>query len=402
MARILCAWELGHALGHLTRLEPAARALKERGHVVLLAVRDLAGAAPVLGPAGLPFVQAPLAQGRPEAADGPASYAELLLHQGWHAREPLWALVQGWVNLFRTFRPDLLLADHSPAALLAARAARLPCVQIGNGFELPPAVSPLPSIRVWEEVPEARLAASEHSALGSANAVLEAFKAPGLERLADLFDLAGKVYATFAELDHYGEREGVDYAGPAYSLDLGERLDWPPGPGPRVFAYLRPLVAGAEALLEALAERRGSSVCAAVGFSAETTARLASDHLRVVRGPVAFGPLLDGAAAAVTYGSIGTLAPFLLAGVPVLMVPQTVEQYLVSRRIEAWGGGLLVRGARTKHEFAAAIERLVGEPAFRERAAAFAAKHRGFHPDQVTARSVAVVEEVVQRRPEAC
>jgi len=350
----------------------------------------------VLGPAGLPFVQAPLAQPGREQPEGPASYAELLLHQGWHAREPLWALVHGWVNLFRTFRPDLLLADHSPAALLAARAARLPAVQIGNGFELPPAASPLPSIRVWEEVPEARLVASEGSALANANAVFHAFKAPPLERLADLFDLAGKVYATFAELDHYGERAGVEYVGPAYSLDLGERVDWPLGEGPRVFAYLRPLVAGAEALLEALAERRGPGVCAAVGFSAETIARFARDHLRVVPGPVALAPLLEGASAAVTYGSIGTLAPFLLAGVPVLMVPQTVEQYLVSRRVEAWGGGLLVRGARTRSAFAAAIERLVGEASYRERAAAFAAKHRGFHPDQVTERAVTIAEEVLQ------
>jgi UDP:flavonoid glycosyltransferase YjiC (YdhE family) len=339
MARILCAWELGLALGHLTRLAPTARALKERGHVVLLAVRDVGGAASVLGPAGLPFVQAPFTQGAPAQSEGPANYAELLLSQGWHARDALWGLVYSWLNLFRTFRPDLLVVDHSPSALLAARAARLPCVQIGNGFEIPPAVSPLPSIRVWERVPEERLARSEQAALATANAVLGAFKGPPLERLAELFDIQGKVYATFAELDHYGERAGVDYAGPVYSLSLGTRVDWPLGAGPRVFAYLRPTVEGVEQMLGALADFHGQVICAALGFSAATVERFESERFR------------------------------------------------------------LVRGARTKREFAEAIERLVGEARFREQAAAFAEKYRGFDPDRVSARAVEVIEQVLQSSP---
>ena len=59
MSRILLTWELGLNLGHLTRLLPVAQRLEADGHIVLVATRDVQAAARVLGPAGIPFVQAP-------------------------------------------------------------------------------------------------------------------------------------------------------------------------------------------------------------------------------------------------------------------------------------------------------------------------------------------------------
>jgi multidrug efflux pump subunit AcrA (membrane-fusion protein) len=53
VSRILLTWEMGSNLGHLSRLLPLARELKARGHRVLVAARDVALAASVLGPAGI-------------------------------------------------------------------------------------------------------------------------------------------------------------------------------------------------------------------------------------------------------------------------------------------------------------------------------------------------------------
>jgi hypothetical protein len=53
--RVLLTWELGLNLGHHTRLLPVARKLKSEGHAVLAAVRDIQGAAKVLGSEGIPF-----------------------------------------------------------------------------------------------------------------------------------------------------------------------------------------------------------------------------------------------------------------------------------------------------------------------------------------------------------
>ena len=41
MSGILCVWELGAGYGHLGRLLPVALQLRERGHEVVFALRDL-------------------------------------------------------------------------------------------------------------------------------------------------------------------------------------------------------------------------------------------------------------------------------------------------------------------------------------------------------------------------
>ncbi len=65
MSKILLAWESGENWGHLTRDVPVARALRARGHQVVGAVCDTRVAGEILGPAGIPFVQAPMAAFRP-------------------------------------------------------------------------------------------------------------------------------------------------------------------------------------------------------------------------------------------------------------------------------------------------------------------------------------------------
>src|ERR1700676_148342 len=110
MSRILLTWELGLNFGHLARLLPIARQLKSRGHAVLVAARELASAARVLGPHSISFVQAPyLAESHP-LPHRPAGYADVLRAQGWGDRITLRGLTEGWINLYRMFRPDIVVA----------------------------------------------------------------------------------------------------------------------------------------------------------------------------------------------------------------------------------------------------------------------------------------------------
>jgi hypothetical protein len=103
---------LGLNFGRLTRLLALAERLKTEGHVVLVAARDIQAATRVPGPAGIPFVQAPLlAQGIP-LEHRPASYADVLLTQGWLDKSLLSGLVYAWLALFRLFRAErLVLAE---------------------------------------------------------------------------------------------------------------------------------------------------------------------------------------------------------------------------------------------------------------------------------------------------
>ncbi len=342
MSRILIAWELGLNLGHLARMLPLSTRLKARGHAVLGAVRDIPAATTVFGPAGIPFVPAPhLPQGL-KLPQRPAGYADILLSQGWGDPTVLWGLTHAWLNLIRMFRPDLLVLDYSPTARLAARIAGIPAALVGNGFELPPATSPLPAFPGFSWASPEKAARAEATALAHARTVAHAFGAPPLAALGELFEGELRLLATFPELDHYGPRATERYVGPLLGDLPRERIDWPEAPGKRVFACLRPDTAHGDAILAALARSGAAVVCFAPGFTKERLAPFGGPNLRFTAKPVDLKPLAASADLCVSYGAEGTVATFLLAGVPQLLSPRHVEAHLAARRALATSCGFMV------------------------------------------------------------
>lgn len=176
MARILMCWELGAGYGHLAPLLSLSRPLQAQGHTLMFAVRDLASAEAVLGASGIPFFQAP-ANFSPRRGTL-HSYPQILLHTAFHDLDELKSRVQAWRALYMLLEPDILVCDHSPTALLAARGLPIHSVATGNGFVMPPDASPLPELRHWEAVDPQELARDEAKALDLANAVLKSTSAP--------------------------------------------------------------------------------------------------------------------------------------------------------------------------------------------------------------------------------
>jgi MGT family glycosyltransferase len=102
--------------------------------------------------------------------------------------------------------------------------------------------------------------------------------------------------------------------------------------------------------------------------------------------PAALGPLpgnvlarrfvpqpevLERAALFVTHGGMNSVNEAMYAGVPMLLVPQGADQPLVARRVVELGAGLSIRtGEATAGTVQALARRLLGEPRFRESAAA--------------------------------
>lgn len=153
MSRILFAWELGGNLGHVTRQLSIARRLRQKGHPVFFVVRDTAVAAQLLTPEGFAYTQAPINVAK-NRLPHPVNYAEILIASGYAEPVVLLGLVQGWISLIRLFKANLIVVDHAPTALVAARLTGLPAITIGTGFEIPPDRLPLPSIRPWETIPK--------------------------------------------------------------------------------------------------------------------------------------------------------------------------------------------------------------------------------------------------------
>lgn len=371
--RILLTWELGLNLGHLTRLLPIAQELKAEGHSVLVAVRDIQAAATVLGPSGISFVQAPhLPRGiaLPHRASG---YADILLSQGWSDQAALWGLTQGWLNLFRMFRPDKLVLDYSPTVLLAARVAKVPAVLVGNGFELPPATDPLPCFPGFSWATPERAAQSEASAVVNANVVLKALGGERITGLSSLFLAHTCLLATFPELDHYGNRGGAQYIGPLLGELKAPPVEWPEGQGPKIFAVLRPDTCHVQEILSALAMVRARVICVATGFARQQLMPFVRGHVRFALTPVDLNFSLD-ANLCITYGAEGTMLRFIMAGVPQLISPWHVETFMTVRRVAAARLGYAISTPTTSHSIRATIECIAASNELRGNAVAFAAR----------------------------
>lgn len=379
MSRVLLTWELGLNLGHLTRLLPIAQRLKEQGCAVLIAARDIQSAARVLGPAGIDFIQAPHLPNGIALGHRATGYADILLSQGWSDPSALWGLTQGWRNLFRMFRPDHLILDYSPTVSLASHIDNLPCVIVGNGFELPPLTDPLPPFPGFSWATAERATKSERIAVDNANAVLRVFGARPVSALRDLFIDHVRRVASFPELDHYGERADVQYIGPLLGQLNLPKVDWPAGEGPRIFACLQPDTSHVQSILGALSAMRARVVCVASGFTRAQLAAQAYGSIRVAAGPVDLTPLLD-ADLCITYGAEGTILRFLLAGVPQLVSPWHVEAFMAARRIEMLRVGHILRGEQTAQSVLDQVSALCANDEIRMRVKQLASHHRNYQP----------------------
>lgn len=394
MSRIFIAWELGANFGHLARLTPIAEQLRQCGHELIFAVRDTEVAATLLEPRGFSFTQAPFWHGRACLSAPPINYAELLIAEGYCRRDGLSGMVRAWLSLFQIVAADVVIVDHSPTALLAAHIAEIPVVWIDNGFGIPPDISPLPSIRSFERITEQRLLHAEQTVLRGINSVSSAFGRIALNRLVDLFKTEGTVLATFAELDHYGARNGAEYAGPIFSDAGGQSVQWLGTHKRKIFAYLRSSVPGIGNLLTVLAELDAEVICVIPGL--KRMERAIADRLRVYVKPVQLDPMVSTADLVVSYSGSGMVCCALLSSVPLLLVPQNIEQYMLSCRVDELGAGLNVGTNRSVEDFRRSLHLLLNEDRFRSAASAFASQYAGFHPDQAVAYVVEVVEAVLR------
>jgi hypothetical protein len=395
---VMMAWELGGGLGHMVPLSQVARPLLEAGHTVHMVLADLSGVPAALGTlADHPRLQLWQAPHWPSPLFGsadPASYAELLFRAGYLDAQRLAGLVQGWATLLDQLNPDLLLVDHAPTALLAARGRPLRRAQFGTGFFIPLMEAPIPSYREWEPVPRARVERSESLVLQTCNALLFQRGQPLLDHLHQLFECDETFLITVPELDHF-ERRGraaqQPYWGSLASASHGQAPQWPDGSGPALFVYLKSDYRALGEVLKALREIRAAGgaqpgpggamkpgpwrVLAYIpGLNAATVAAASGPGLRIMVDPLDMQAVCRDCDAVLCQSGSGTVATALHAGKPVLMLPMHMEQLLFARRVQALGAGLYLTEDRIA-QLPALLQRLAAQPGFGDAARAFARRH---------------------------
>lgn len=381
MPTVLLAWELGGGAGHCVNLQPIAAELVARGCHVWFAARDLATARRVFADLPVRYLPAPYLVGHAALPIFPAlSLAHILHNIGFGEDSQLDVLTSAWRHLMDAVKPDVLVCEHAPTALLASRRRSMRRVVIGTGFFSPPDVSPLPDLRFWMPgAPPERLVQDETAILDRVNRLLTRDGLPPLARLARLYaDADANFLLTFPELDHYPQRQEAAYWG-MWSLRHRRQAEWPEGMGPRIFAYLKPL-AGSQDPLAMLAALRDVGLPSLVYMAAADSPRLRryeTPHLRLTSEPVDIRSVAAACDVAILNGNAGTSTELLLAGVPQLNVPLFLEQTVFSKLVAAQGAGL-VANPRRPEQFGPRLRMILDGDAYRGAARRFAQRHAGF------------------------
>lgn len=387
MAGFVLAWELGGHLGHAMPLARLAAGLLARGHEVHLVWKDLSLAAEVLGRhLGDPHLH--LWQAPVWTADGPAApatYAELLFTAGYADPDRLSGLADAWRQLLEVVRPAVLVADHAPTALLAARGLPVQRVPFGSGFTVPPPRQPLPVLRDWEPVSGERIEDAESLALGSCNHQLTRWGVAPLPALHALFDAPETFLMGWPALDHFAALRDPAQRSWGYLApdDRGAVLPWPTASGPRVLAYLRSSHPAIDAVLSTLRAGPWCSLVYLPGASPEQASALGGPQLRIVTAMLNLAALLPEADVFLSHANFSSSHAALAAGVPCVMLPEQVEQMLFARRVATAGAGVWLWPHDTASGLRNALDAVSGSQGFRRAAAALAESHATPHPGAV-------------------
>lgn len=381
MANVLFAWELGSGLGHLTQIAPLANALARSGHRVFAAVRDV-GQAPIALDPAVRLLPAPFAVAKSRTRRSAHTFAHVLAEVGWEDPPQLAARAQAWRNLYALTRPDMIVFDHSPTALLAARGNPAKRAIIGNGFAVPADVYPMPGLRVWTKSDPELFREQEDELLVHANELLRTWGQPPLERLGQLYSQVDlTLLATLPELDPYGplRPRRTPYRG-AVNPPGGNLPRWPAGRGKKVFVYLRGY-ATANAVLRRLRDLEASTVALVSGLSDQQRESLAHPMLQLESDRLDLGRVVSECDLAVLNGNFASSVALLLGGKPALQVPMFLEHILTARSVRNLGAGLDAPDWKP----ATVVERL--DAIFRSDdyahgAARFAQKYRQFNPSR--------------------
>jgi len=372
MARIVMCWELGGGLGHVAPMKPLAEALRARGHEVCFIVRETLAAELLLDPVNLPWFRAPLQVEPVIPFRRPTlNMAHILHNNGFHNSIALIGRLRAWRNLFDTLQPEILVFNHSPTALVAARGLKAKRMLVGNGFDIPPATIPLPPFNV--RYASVDLQADEDKVTSCINEALATFGTEPLKKLADIYQSEACVLFTIKELDHYPGRIAGDYWG-STRQDSGVAPQWPLKTGRRVFAYLKPFKT-LPSLLTTLKKSGHPILVYMNNVPADLKHQFTSESMSFSAQPVDFERTMQDSDLVICHAGHGTSSASLLAGRPLLVLPLNLEQRMVAARVVESGAGLAAP-ALAPDAMEKKFHRLMAEPAFSVAAMAIAERYK--------------------------
>ena len=351
MARILICWELGSDYQHLLSLQSIARFYQGKGYDVWVAARDVSKLKRLFSDVAINIVAAPSTDSAAELGvekQAPRSYADFLRRCGFHHADALSGLVSAWRSLFSFIKPDLLLCDHAPVALLSSRGLsvdgrKVAKIAIGMPFSVPDDNRPA-GVFFTGDLAKNDIVLFEDDIVKVINKVCIEFSIPRINNLAELFaDFDKCIFQTYAELDHYGyrsaeQRHKTSYVGTAVP-EFVEPAVFPHFKGPKIYCHVKGSFE-TPVLLKTLQAIECSVIVLVDGIPDSIIKAHQSKHILYIDKPVSMRDVLDKSTFAILNGGINSVSLFMKAGIPVALFPLHIEQFLMAKRVEALNAGI--------------------------------------------------------------
>jgi UDP:flavonoid glycosyltransferase YjiC (YdhE family) len=167
----------------------------------------------------------------------------------------------------------------------------------------------------------------------------------------------------------------VRYWGSKYLVASGADPLWPAGEGKRIYAYLDKNYVDLENVLQTLASSSSRVLIYAPGIPMQIVKRYQSANFIFSADRVDQSKLAGQCDVGICHANHGTTSALLMAGIPLLLLPIHLEQFLTGVNIQKMGAGLVVNPDAPAKDYAKPLKRLLNEPEFASCAKKFAAKY---------------------------
>ncbi|WP_172200526.1 glycosyltransferase [Niveibacterium sp. COAC-50] len=265
-------------------------------------------------------------------------------------------------------KPDLVVSDYAPGALIAAKALGVDTFSIGNGFTIPPAVRPSPVYFGQRQFAAEVLAQAEAPLISSINAALAAFSKVTVNSVSDLYPARDCALLTWPQLDHHVQRPGARYFAQEYAEVRSASPPWPASGNVKVFVYCHPHYRHLAPLMAGLKHSGASCIVVAPEIPEAIAATFSGPTIKVVSQLVNIQSMISTADIVVTNGH-NTCAIALEQATPTIVLPMHTEQAIVGQRLASQNLGSVLAAtpsqALTSGAIATEIEELAANDSVR-------------------------------------
>ncbi len=374
MARILVGYERGDNLGHYRRLAPVAEALAARGHQVTFFLRNPYDCRNELTRNPLPFIPSPdLVPPNPAEREPKrmGAYSDIMVYCGFGRLELLYPATLAWRTIFDQVRPDLIVCDHSPVACFAAYG-RIPVVQVGDGFTIPPAQGEtFPGFQ-----PKKTATVDPQLITAVMNEVQSRLGGPTVPCVTAPLRTAGRLICTLKGLDPYKDQRQDPVVGPTEGLQAPLPLPNKPG----IFAYLGIEHRNTPKMLEVLKQLDVPVEAYVRGMTPQTAKKYVRPGMKFYKAPQPIDQVLARASLAIHHGGSGMCLACCSAGRPQIALPIHEETLLNSQALGRVGVGRTLLPKDLENGGPEKVMEVLEDPKRRERSAIIAEEIRSAGP----------------------